>query len=1175
MNLNKTEEFLKQIELFNKSNKKEISLVLKNLYDRFGSTKTDLKVKAKINRNTIIFVEGHYSGYQNIYEHLDYNILLLSNRKELLNRKISRVKNYRTLDETSKYFNLIDIPSFINYLSRFGNNYNLIIDNSNYKKPIIKNNKYLEKWINKIFYLKKDTQKYKDLKKKLNYFNIIKENFASKKTFEKVLGCIIKIDSFINKNFTLSIDNINHALFNFANHEVYYLNKNLKKTEITFEYTNSFHNFYYKKLPIYIGLTIKSKKNLINLVISYHDNELMIYFFWKGGSERIKISRTLGVDISYENLLCEYSKLNILDARFSEKKELMCYIPSDFTYLNFAEKYFKVKKILTNMEDSTIAAAEILEKVKSNNIFWIHRFAKFSERNFFQQTIKFVGAETFSINNYLFVFKSNNFVANKEFREFFNLWKIQSKIVLEKKDKSDKQYDIIIDNDRKYLSKFINKKTKVYKCLDGEIYKSSRVLQFDKKQFFKDTFLLLKSDKRIVRKAIITFLITNNFIEDLECSKLWPNENLNGKISLKKFINISPTILSDIFFWMNLKNNNNAILAANIYDVRKKSLDISSYLEKAQETSRPIVLQSSFNAIGHKEKKSEGYLKLKNGPDDFVNNVYNKARDLYLKNNKDFLFGIGLDHVDFRYDTPKGRITRFLRKFSNINNITHYTLDSSYLLESKKIKNFDLEKQKIVANVIKNEISLLKKIKNNHILDFEFCANELNYIDNEKKVFLPNKKDIQFFVKSFFDLIDKSKIKFFNSRPKLIIGNLGTVHHGKDPKYVKSEISKEWIDSIKHLNFISAVLHGTSRSNPSILKRATAGCFKINVAGDFLQVLVSNLPDKLKKIVLDKNDNEKRKLYLIRDKMNSMTSKEQDKIHKALGDKCDKLMKLIRTPSLSVNDISYFKYKNYNLSLYQAKYIANLAASKGNQEYFPRKKTTTKGTFLLSPIELKFGMFFKKIVDIFLKHNLNIFHLDVGDGEYIKRKLDVSQKLKYIKKISSKNTVHMHLMVKDLDQNKIFNKYIYNYCKLGADYIGLHCQSFKNIFNLEKVILKIINLKKKPGLVIEVGEDLDENILKIILKYKMEWLVFMGVPIGYGGQLFNKSIIPNILKAQEFIKRNNLKTKIEIDGGLTQEILTSLKNYNISYYSGWSIINANGLFEIRKRLCQVLKNIQC
>ena len=196
MRLDKTALFLKNIKSFNHSNKDEINLSLNNLYDRYGSTKTDLGVNAKINRNTIIFVEGHYSGYPNIYEHLDYNILLLSNNKELLKRKISRVKNYRTSDETTKYFNLIDVPSFINYLSRFGNNYNLIIDNSNYKKPLIKNNKYLNDWIDKIYNLKKNIQTFNDLKKNLNYFNVLKENFSFKETIEKVLGCIINIDNF-------------------------------------------------------------------------------------------------------------------------------------------------------------------------------------------------------------------------------------------------------------------------------------------------------------------------------------------------------------------------------------------------------------------------------------------------------------------------------------------------------------------------------------------------------------------------------------------------------------------------------------------------------------------------------------------------------------------------------------------------------------------------------------------------------------------------------------------------------------------------------------------------------------------------------------------------------------------------------------------------------------------
>lgn len=202
-----------------------------------------------------------------------------------------------------------------------------------------------------------------------------------------------------------------------------------------------------------------------------------------------------------------------------------------------------------------------------------------------------------------------------------------------------------------------------------------------------------------------------------------------------------------------------------------------------------------------------------------------------------------------------------------------------------------------------------------------------------------------------------------------------------------------------------------------------------------------------------------------------------------------------------------------------------------------------------------------------------MFHLDVGDGKFINRKLDVSQKIKYIKKISNKNIVYMHLMVKNLNQTKIFNKYIRNYCKLGADYIGLHRQSFKNLKSLEEVMSKIINLQKKPGLVIEINEDLDEVIFEIILKYRIEWLVFMGVPVGYGGQIFNKSVIPNILKAQEFISKHNLKITIEVDGGLTQEVLKLLRNYNINNYSGWSIINAKTPAEIGKKLDLVLKII--
>ena len=83
----------------------------------------------------------------------------------------------------------------------------------------------------------------------------------------------------------------------------------------------------------------------------------------------------------------------------------------------------------------------------------------------------------------------------------------------------------------------------------------------------------------------------------------------------------------------------------------------------------------------------------------------------------------------------------------------------------------------------------------------------------------------------------------------------------------------------------------------------------------------------------------------------------------------------------------------------------------------------------------------------------------------------------------------------------------------------------------------------------------------------------MGVPLGYGGQLFNYSILSNIVKAQNFFKKRNLSCDFEIDGGLTLEVIKTLKNYNIKYYSGWSIISGENIQQISKKLEKVVKII--
>jgi len=1181
MNLHIASNFLKKVKSL--SSKKKINLTLNNLYDREGSTKNDLTIKTTIKRNTIIIIEGHYTGYKEIYKYIDFNILLLSKKNELIQRKINRVKKYRKPLDTKKYFELIDVPSFVNYLSRFGNNYNLIFDNTNYNKPKKINHSDLNTWIDSVFDRKKSKHlnlPVKSLFDKINFYQSIKKNLISENDFKQIIELIFKLDDFIGKNITSSINEIKRDIDEETTRLVKQINTSFVKKKFDFIYTNNFHNLYHKKFPINMGFSFKSLKSTINLTVNYNEKLLEIFLHWNGGVEKISIKRVISILQDKRSLNCDYYKQNIEKVNFLNTAIISNYIPTDFTYIDFFENKFQFNNILTNLEESNISSTEIKEYFYENNKLWIQRFAKFKERDFFKEILDSIGADSFVINNYLFTFKSCSFESNKKFANFFESWKLNT-LFSKQLEKNNKKYDDIIDSDRLKLKQIVNSKTKSFKCLDGKIFFSPENEKYKNLKILKkDIKFLLSHKKRIVRKAICSYVAANYADSFFNTKKLWPEDKnvINKSITLSDLTKISPTILNDLYFWLNIKNAGKAILAANIYDIRKNSLDISAYLQASQENLKPIVLQSSFNAIGHKEKYknkiSEGYLKLKNGPNEFVENILTEARNIFLKNNnKDFLYGIGLDHVDFRYDMPKGRVYRFLNKFKTKNSITHYTLDSSFLLENPKIKNFTKNKNKINKQVIKNEINLLKRIENNHLYDFEFCANELNYIENEKKVYVPSKKDIEFFAREFFEQIQKTNINYINSRPKLIIGNLGTVHHGYDNNnYVKSDASAEWISVIKKFNFISAVLHGTSRSHPDVLKRATAGCFKINVAGDFLQVLVSNLPENLKSIVADKNDNEKKKLFLIRDKLNKISKRDNNKIYSALNYKCKDLMNLINSPSLSINDVNYFKYRSYNISSKQSDYISSILSSQILNFKEKLSKKNKKGTFLMSPIEIKYGDFFKKVAGLFIKKKLNIFHLDVGDGEFISRKLDVTQKLKYIKKLNKKHEVHLHLMANSPHINN-FDKddYITHYANLGADYIGVHRRTFENIGEMEKAIIKIISLKKKPGIFMEIDEDFDYELSSLVLKYNIQWLVFMGVPIGYGGQFFNKTVIPKIENTLNFLKKKKHKVKIEVDGGLTTEVIDQLNAVGVDYFAGWSIVKGKNLNEISLKLDNLKK----
>jgi len=369
MDLSIAYNFLNAVKNHDFQKKREFSTHLKNLYNREKGSENNLSINCKLKKNSIIIIEGHYTAHSEICKALDYNILLLGQKKELLNRKIDRVKNYRDPEKTIKYFNLIDVPSFKNYLSRYGYNYNLIIDNTNYKQPKKLELDFINNWINKKD--NKDNFQFTNIDKNLIYKKInlsedIKKNFISKNEFESLIKAFLDIDSFIGKNLKTSINEVKIDINEKVNIEIKKLKNILKGKSIEFVYTNNFHNLYHRKFPINMGLVIKKNKTNIFIIIDINEKKLDFYFHWYGGTEKINFNRTISESNPLKYNFCSVEKLNILKSNFKKEKIIKSYIPTDITFIDFFRKKFENKKILTSSEELNISSSEIKKSLSSS-----------------------------------------------------------------------------------------------------------------------------------------------------------------------------------------------------------------------------------------------------------------------------------------------------------------------------------------------------------------------------------------------------------------------------------------------------------------------------------------------------------------------------------------------------------------------------------------------------------------------------------------------------------------------------------------------------------------------------------------------------------------------------------------------------------------------------------------
>ena len=209
--------------------------------------------------------------------------------------------------------------------------------------------------------------------------------------------------------------------------------------------------------------------------------------------------------------------------------------------------------------------------------------------------------------------------------------------------------------------------------------------------------------------------------------------------------------------------------------------------------------------------------------------------------------------------------------------------------------------------------------------------------------------------------------------------------------------------------------------------------------------------------------------------------------------------------------------------------------------------------FLPSMIEVEFGDYYKFCAELLFKNGFNSFHIDFGDNKLIGRELQCWDKVNFLKSLGPDIKLTAHIMSMSGDHSLSVENISSQCLEAGFEIIYIHSRSFKNFNELLK--FKEIFFKKNHhvfGVVSELQNNTNSNLIKFVYDNSIKNLLQMGVPIGKGGQKFGSFALERI---EEFSSRCTSLSNIELDGGLTFDVVKNIENNKINRLAGWSIIS--------------------